>query len=229
MEKGKLYGISVGPGDAALITLKAVACIKECQVLATPRTSNGNSLALKIAAAAVDLSAKTIEYLDLLMTRDVNKRNSSYKVAAKRLETYLDTGQNVGVLTLGDASLYSSYSYLADILKERGYEIETIPGVTSYSACAALVNYKLTEMDMPLHILPASMKDLPASLALPGGKVIMKSGQALSEIKNLLYEQGLENQAVIITDCGLETERIFNNINEAQDESYFSTILIKPE
>lgn len=32
MAKGKLYGISVGPGDPDLITLKAVARIKECQV-----------------------------------------------------------------------------------------------------------------------------------------------------------------------------------------------------
>lgn len=227
MKRGKLYGISVGPGDPSLITLKAVECIKQCPVLAAPRTNNGNSLALKIASQATNLTSKTIEYLDLQMTRDRNKRNLGYEAAAKQLMTYLDKGQNVGVLTLGDASLYSSYSYLLDIFKEWDYEVETIPGVTSYSACAALLNYKLTEMDMPLHILPASMKDLPAALALVGSKVIMKSGQALEDIKNLIYNEGLENHAVIVSDCGLESQQVITNIEEAGEESYFSTILIK--
>lgn len=30
MEKGKLYGVGIGPGDKELITLKAVNTIKKC-------------------------------------------------------------------------------------------------------------------------------------------------------------------------------------------------------
>ena len=33
---GTLYGVSVGPGDPELLTLKAVRIIKACPVIATP-------------------------------------------------------------------------------------------------------------------------------------------------------------------------------------------------
>ncbi len=228
MKRGKLYGVSVGPGDPSLMTLKAVSCIQQCEVLAVPRTSDGNSLALKIAKGTVDTSEKHIEYLNLLMTRDLAELDKSYQAAAERIEAHLEAGRDVAVLSLGDASLFSSYSYICRILIERGWDAETIPGVTSFSACAALLNRSLTEKNMPLHIFPASMPDLSSALSLPGGKVVMKSGRALSEVKRLLSEQGLAERSALVTDCGLPTQRAFSDIDEAGDESYFTTILIAP-
>ncbi len=228
MKRGKLYGVSVEPGDPSLLTLKAADRIRQCGVLAAPRTADGSSLALKIAAGAVDTAGKQIEYLDFLMTRDPDKLAKSHGEAAERIAAHLDAGRDVAMLNLGDASLYSSYSYLCRILLERGYDAETIPGVTSFCACAALLNRSLTDMDAPLVILPASMPDLSAAFALPGGKVLMKSGPALPEVKRLLREQGLAERSVLVTDCGLPTQRVFINIDEAINESYFSTILIAP-
>jgi precorrin-2/cobalt-factor-2 C20-methyltransferase len=114
------------------------------------------------------------------------------------------------------------------MLLERGYEAITIPGVTSFCACASLLNRSLTDMNKPLHILPASMPELSSALDLPGGKVLMKSGRTLPEINHLLHIQGLAERSVIVTDCGLPTQRIFFNIDEATAVSYFSTILIAP-
>lgn len=228
MNRGKFYGISVGPGDPQLMTLKAVSYIQMCPVLAAPRTFKGDSLALNIAARAVNLAGKQIEYLDLPMTRDADILSSSQKSAADSIATHLDAGRDVAVLNLGDASLYSSYSYLCQLLLARGYEAEMVPGVTSYSACAAILNRSLTDRDLPLHILPASMPDLPSALSLSGGKVLMKSGHALQEVKRLLRERNLTERAVLICDCGLPTQKVFLNIDEATEESYFTTILIAP-
>lgn len=47
--KGTLYGVSVGPGDPELITLKALRCIRRCPVIAAPQTAAGRMLALEIA------------------------------------------------------------------------------------------------------------------------------------------------------------------------------------
>ena len=38
MEKGTLYGVSIGPGDPELITVKAMNIISECKYIATPHT-----------------------------------------------------------------------------------------------------------------------------------------------------------------------------------------------
>lgn len=72
MEKrnGVLYGVSVGPGDPELMTLKAVRCLEKCPVIAAPQTAGGRMLALDIARGAVGLDGKTILPLRFAMSRD---------------------------------------------------------------------------------------------------------------------------------------------------------------
>ena len=38
MEHGIFYGVSVGPGDPELMTLKAVRILEQCPVIAAPQT-----------------------------------------------------------------------------------------------------------------------------------------------------------------------------------------------
>lgn len=228
MKHGIVYGVSVGPGDPSLLTLKAAERIRLCPVLAVPRTSGAHSLALSIAAGAVDLAAKAVEYLDLPMTRDPELRERAYRAVADQIARHLGTGADVAVLNLGDASLYSSWSYLCRILLDDGWTAETIPGVTSFCACAARLNRSLTEMNEPLHILPGALEDLEAALALPGGKIVMKSGKSLPQVLELLARQGLTDRAALVSDCGLPTEQAFPRIEEVPCDSYFSTLLIAP-
>ena len=49
VEKGKLYGIGVGPGDTELLTLKAARILKSVPVVFTPKSSKEKeSIALSI-------------------------------------------------------------------------------------------------------------------------------------------------------------------------------------
>ena len=48
--KGTLYGVSVGPGDPELLTLKAMRIIRRCPVIAAPQTKSGEMLALESPA-----------------------------------------------------------------------------------------------------------------------------------------------------------------------------------
>ncbi|MDE5564078.1 MAG: precorrin-2 C(20)-methyltransferase, partial [Oscillospiraceae bacterium] len=70
---GTLYGISTGPGDPELLTLRAVYILHQCRVIAAPQKQDGESLALRIAGSAVDLSDKHILPLSFPMTRDENQ------------------------------------------------------------------------------------------------------------------------------------------------------------
>jgi precorrin-2/cobalt-factor-2 C20-methyltransferase len=84
-------------------------------------------------------------------------------------------------------------------------------------------------MDAPLHILPAGENGLEGALGQPGGYVLMKSGGALEDVKKTLRDRGLRAKSAMVVDCGLPTQRIFEDIDEAPDEcSYFTTILIAP-
>ena len=224
---GTFYAVSVGPGDPELLTLKAVRVLRACPVIAAPQTATGQTLALDIARAAVDLCGKTILPLRFSMSREPDVRAASCREAASAVEASLRRGTDVALVNLGDVSLYATAGYMLDELRRDGFRTEMIPGVTSPSAVAARLGQSLTEMELPLHILPGSC-DLDAALSLPGTKVLMKSGSAIHETVDALARAGLLDRAAMVADCGLPTERIFRDLHELPGTlSYFATILVR--
>jgi len=222
-----LYGVSVGPGDPELLTLKAVRAIEACSVIATPQTSGGATLALDIARGAVDLAGKTIVEMPLPMTRDADELARSHEKQASIIAGYLDEDRDVALLNLGDISVYSTFSYLAERLADR-YRVVMIPGVTSFCASAAALGMSLTEMNRPLHIIPASGMPLDEVLDLEGSKVLMKSGKQLPEVIRVLEGKGLADRAALVQNCGLPNENVCHDIVRGNvDSSYFTTIIVK--
>ena len=60
MDKGKLYGIGVGPGDPELVTLKAVRLIRNCDIIAVPHKDKSKCFALRIAMRYLFMSSMMI-------------------------------------------------------------------------------------------------------------------------------------------------------------------------
>ena len=228
MNKGIFYGISVGPGDPELMTLKAVKQLNKVKVLATPRTKNGKTMALDIASQMIDMEDKLILYLDFAMTKNQAVLEESHQTQAKQIEKYLAQGMDVAMLNIGDASLYSTFSYINAIITEDGYECVIIPGVTSFCAVAASLQQSLTTMNEPLTILPGGMAELKQGLLTKGSKVIMKPASAIGEIKNILRELDLVKSTKAVCDCGLSTEKVYDNIDEIPEKGqYFVTMLVQ--
>ena len=120
MRKGVFYGVGVGPGDPELMTLKAVRLLERCRVVAAPQTKNGEMLALRIAAGAVDLKGKTVVPLSFSMNRDPAVLEQTHQRAARTVAEFLDRGEDVAMLNLGDVSIYATCSYLAELLRGQG-------------------------------------------------------------------------------------------------------------
>ena len=227
MKKGVFYGVGVGPGDPELMTLKAIHLLERCPVIAAPRTKSGEMLALDIASGAVDLGEKTIVPLYFSMERDKAVQHAAHLAAAEAVRAHLDAGQDVAMLNLGDVSIYATYSYLMEILKEQGYETVMVPGVPSFCAVAARLGVSLTEMNGPLHIAPGSMA-LDEVLDQPGTKVLMKSGRQLDEVVRTIREQGLLDRASLVSNCGLEHEFVCTDLSRLEGQpGYFTTIIVK--
>ena len=92
--KGVFYGVGVGPGDPELMTLKAVRVLRDCPVIAAPRTRDGAMLALDIAAQAVDLKEKMILPLFFPMERDAQRLETAHRAAAEAVESCLEQGKD---------------------------------------------------------------------------------------------------------------------------------------
>lgn len=227
--KGTLYGVSVGPGDPELLTFKAMRIIRRCPVIAAPQTRSGEMLALEIARQAVDLSRKVIVPLHFTMSRQECERRKAHEAAAETLRGYLDAGQDVAMLNLGDVSVYATFGYLQAILEEQGYRTAMVAGVPSFCAVAARLNRPLTGgMDTPLTIAPGSI-ELEDILATPGSKVLMKSGRQLPRVLDALEQADLLDKSALVCNCGLPEEQVWDNLTETRPEEnagYFATILV---
>ncbi len=225
---GTLYGVSVGSGDPELMTVKAVRILESCGVIAVPRTHGENSLALSIAEHAADLSGKRKVYLDFPMCRDREALDRNYDEIAEILCGLLKS-DDVAVPTLGDISVYSTFSRIAQRVEERGFKAEICAGVTSFSAAAAVLGKPLCLGSEPLHILPYGCEDFEKLLDLRGTKVIMKTGSKSGELIALLRKKGLALRTSVIENCGLDNERIFGSLDEDTDDTGYFTLFIVGE
>jgi precorrin-2/cobalt-factor-2 C20-methyltransferase len=223
---GNLYGIGVGPGDPELLTLKAVKIMKECDVIAIPAESKESCIAYLIAVQAVpELAFKEILPVSMPMTKDKEVLRLSHEKGAADVIELLDSERKVGFLTLGDPTVYSTYMYIHNRVKLRGYETEIINGIPSFCAVAATLGISLAENKDQVHIFPASY-DLSDALSLQGTKIFMKMGKKLNEVRNKIKEAKLE--AYMVENCGMENEKIYKTIEEFPEEAgYYSLIIIK--
>ena len=229
---GTFYIVGVGPGDPELITVKACRVLEHCPVIAAPETAGhsagGNQLALSIARKAVDLSEKEILLLQFPMVRQERQRTENIIAQAGRIESFLAKGLDVAMVNLGDVSIYSTAFYVMERICQNGYETIMIPGVPSFCAVAAQLGISLTEMNQPLHLIPASGMDLDQALELPGTRVLMKSGSRMQHTVEKLREHGLLDQASMVADCGLSSQMVCTDLSELPETvSYFATVVVK--
>lgn len=224
--RGIVYGVGVGPGDPELMTLKAIRLIRENDVIAVPGKVAKEAVAYQIAAAVVpELADKELVSVYMPMIKDRALIDAEHRKGAKLLEQYLDQGKNVVYITLGDPTVYCTFSYLQHILEADGYQVELVPGIPSFCAAAARLGLPLVEWDEPLHVVPAVHKT-GDELDQPGTYVLMKSASHMAKVKDLLRSSGRDVQAV--ENCSMETEKVYRSVEEIPDDAgYFSLIIAK--
>ena len=212
--KGKLYGIGTGPGDPELLTIKAVNAIQKCDVIAVPVAGSGGE---RTAFSIVEKYIKSKELLEcrFAMEKDMVKRKEAREKAAAEIMRLLDKGKNVGFITLGDPTTYSTYMYVHEIITGKGIDTEIIPGVTSYAAAAAAFGIALCEGSEALTIIPASCDaDTGELLNRPGNKVIMKSGENLMQVLEKLKKDSYGGRTKIACRCTMDGQKLYNSIED---------------
>ena len=226
MGKGKLYGVSVGPGDPELLTLKAIRAIREADVVAVPNIGHKRQTAFAIAEA--HLQGKELLDCSTPMTKDRAIVREAYAKIADDLCALLDDGKDVAYLCLGDIGVYSTYIYVHEIVVDRGYDAEIIPGVTSFSAVAAKLGMALCEGPERLLVAPVMAADVDEILDVPANKVFMKSGRAVHELRDKLAARGQLEHASMVANCGLPDEKVFQRLADIDDDGdYFSVVIVK--
>lgn len=232
-KNGILYGIGVGPGEPELMTLKALRIIRSCDVIVLPAASKEACYAYKIAyEVCPEIEEKILLCMPFPMIQDEEELELAHEKNYHEIEDYLCEGKNVGMLTIGDPSVYSTYLYMHHRAVKAGFQSVMISGVPSFCASACRLGISLGEKNEEIHIIPASYS-IEEALKYSGTCIYMKSGRHLKELLAGLREQqekGRRLRAYGVANCGMENEQVYQGLEELEKaEGYLVTVIVKME
>ena len=224
----KFYSVGVGAGDGSYITLGALRALEQADIIAVPVKKYGEkSTALEIIRKEFDTDKKEISELEFRMSGDTKIREESRRNSAEKIISALKDGKDVAMITLGDVPVYSTCTYVHNAVKNAGFELEIIPGITSFCAAADKAQISLCEGNESVAIIPSLKSNLLEKyIADFDTVVIMKSGIDTDVIYDILKKYGLENNAIVSSCIGMENE-IIEKIQKGKSYGYFTTVIVR--
>lgn len=230
---GTLYGISVGPGDPELLTVKALRLLQRSPVVAFPAGVQGKvGFAEQIIQSwlhpdqiQVPLTFPYVQETEVLL--------EAWKLAAEQVWNYLKTGQDVVFISEGDVSFYSTFTYLAQTLQalHPDLTVEAVPGVCSPLAAAASLGLPLTLRQQRLMVLPAlyNLADLETALACAEVVVLMKVSSVYPQVWKVLEQFNLLSHSYAVEWATLPQQRVYKGLQDLPNLQlhYFSVLIVQ--
>jgi len=238
---GKLHCVGIGPGDPELVTLKAVAVIKDSATIFVPVTSKkSRSLAhtiLKEVFSYAGIHDKNVVELVFPMTRDEAILEKAWDENAQRIANSTSKDLESCYIVLGDPMVYSTFGHIYKKLMDLGVEVEFVPGVSSLTACPAKTGMILAEGNETLLIAPPEKLELiKRNLGYVDTFIIIKTavnvGTLLQEIETAGAEKGA--RVLYARRCTMEGEEQYveGSVSNWREEygkegDYFSMLIVK--
>jgi precorrin-2/cobalt-factor-2 C20-methyltransferase len=228
---GRLVGIGVGPGEADLLTLRALVALRRAdRVVAPSMAVDAVGRAEAIVRQAVP--GLRVERIPFTMAPRRLDRDRSITEAAEVLIAYLGAGQEVAFVTLGDPLTYSTFTSVAAAVRRRrpATVVEQVPGIMAFQALAARTGTTVTDERQRLLVRTAlDGEDVATDLDDPDVTVVLyKGGRRLPDLAKAAAAAGRLSGAVAGELLGMPGERIGELSDMAADgpASYLATVII---
>lgn len=220
MEQGKVWLVGAGPGDAELLTQKAVRVLQEADVIVYD------------ALVGQAILAKLPEEADKIY---VGKRSSHHAMPQEEISRCLvrlaKQGKSVVRLKGGDPFLFGRGGEEIEELIRGGIDYEVVPGVTSALAVPAYNGIPVTHRDYcsSLHIITGHKRqgqplrlDYEALCRMNGTLVFLMGVAAAPEICRGLIDAGMDPQmpaALLSQGTTAGQRRLVSNVSELPAEN----------
>jgi precorrin-2/cobalt-factor-2 C20-methyltransferase len=238
---GRLVGVGVGPGDPEQLTVKAVRVLRAADavlvpVLDTEAGETGRAEASVRAHLGDDDRLRRVRFA--LNDREglTAERTGSWDAAARAVvECWQAGARTVAFATLGDPSVYSTFSYLAQTVLDLrpDAEVEVVPGITAMQELAARAGVPLCEGTETLALFPmtAGLAGFADALERFDTVVAYKGGRQLPQMLEAVRRAGRLDTAVHGSALGLPGESVRPAAESAGRDAeapYLSTLLVPP-
>ena len=188
---GMVTGVSLGPGDPDLITVKGLKILKQANKIYFPGTLSDDGKKESYALSILknyNLSPKNLHGFYLRMNLDRKQAKERYRQTAQQIKKDYQIGLKVAVASEGDAGTYSSFSYLLAHLVNDGIPVFTVPGITSYAAVASSHSESLCIQNEKMVVLPHinNEEELESCINRFNTVILMKISSAIHIIISIL-------------------------------------------
>jgi precorrin-2/cobalt-factor-2 C20-methyltransferase len=233
VQSGILYGIGVGPGDPELITVKGLGILQRVPVVAFPAGLQGKpGIAQQMVAQWLNPSQVQLA-LNFPYVQETEILTQAWQVAAQEVWQSLKSGQDVAFVSEGDVSFYSTFTYLAQTLQQLHPEavVQTVPGICSPLAAAAVLGIPLTIRAQRLVVLPAiyTVGELEAVLEWADVVVLMKVSSVYEQVWKVLQQRGLLERSWVVERATLPEQVIYAGLSDRPNLKlpYFSLLIVQ--
>jgi precorrin-2/cobalt-factor-2 C20-methyltransferase len=229
---GKIFGVSLGPGDPGLITVKGWQLLQRVDKIYYPGSllpgGSTKSYALTILQQ-LGLNEKELCPVLLSMDGDRTHNLSAYEAAFKQIKADYENGMQVAYVCEGDITFYSTFAYILHHINAMQLPVEIIAGVPCFLLASATHHQPLAVLQERIAIvpLPESQAQLEHYLTSFHTVVLIKVRNALSFIEPLIAA----GKAVMLYAEKLGTAEQFISTETGElaqrDLPYFSLIILK--
>ena len=225
--QGKISGVSLGPGEPELITLKALKALQEADIIYCPGTQTKSRS--RDILQALPISMKEVRLFHV--PKDRTLANQTYDAICTEIAALVSTGKNIAITAEGDSGFYSSVNYMFDKLTSMGFPITTIAGVPAFIAAGAISGLHIVKQEEKLVVLPGivTAEELDSLLTSGHVVVIMKLSQCTDEIHRFM-QANRQHEFHYYENVGTLSE-----LHETDKRSilnrtfpYFSLMIIQP-
>ncbi len=232
MTTGKIYGVSLGPGDADLITLKGLKALQQADKIYYPgslfKDGRKSSYSLSILNH-YELDPTKLEGFYLQMDLERAQAKTIYETTFQQILSDYNNGLSIAIVSEGDLSTYSSFSYLLEKIKAQNLAIDLIPGVTSYLHLASESQMPLCLQNEKVVVIPRiqTSAELEEALLHFDTVVLMKIRSVMESISAVIDDT--KYHITYAEHLGIEKQFITNNWATVKQREipYFSLVIIK--
>ncbi len=230
---GKLYAIGVGPGAGDLMTLRSVRLLKSLDVIAIPEKTLGAQDSFAWAITQQEVPADEVNgeklFLWFPMSRDHTITVPAWHKAADAIVERLKQGLDVGFITEGDPSVFSTWAYLQEEIAERLEHVETeiVPAVSSITAVPSATQIPLADGEERFCVVPATygIEMLPRLMEEFDTIILIKAGRMVEHLIKLLEPMKMLDCATYVSYATGENQQVFTDLRDVPKEhKYFAMV-----
>ena len=225
--------VSLGPGEAELITLKGLKALQAAHCIFCPETTTPTGHRTSRAADIMHqlgIADETIHRFAVPMSKQRQQALDAYDRVYTEAATLQRENKNVCIVAEGDAGFYSSIHYIYEKLQADGLPVKHVAGIPAFIAAGARAGLHIANQEERMTVIPgtATAEDIVKLMQEKVVTIIMKLSQCAEDMQRCMKWHP-EYSYHYFENIGTDKEIYLNDVQQIKKLHfpYFSLLIVR--